>query len=56
MDGVTGDIISLSNISDSRATGFPQIEKIDNNLILSFTHESEGLKKIKTFKVPISSL
>jgi hypothetical protein len=56
IDGVTGDIISLSNISDSRATGFPQIEKLDNHLILSFTDENDGLKKIKTFKVPISSL
>ena len=56
IDGSTGDIVSLSNISDSRATGFPQIEKLDNHLILSFTDENDGLKKIKTFKVPISSL
>ena len=56
MNGNMGEIVSLSNVSSSRATGFPQLERLKNDIFLSWTDEMNGIKKIKTFKLPISSL
>ena len=56
MNGNMGEIVSLSNVSSSRVTGFPQLERFKNDIFLSWTGEMNGIKKIKTFKLPISSL
>ena len=56
MNGNMGEIVSLSNVSSSRTTGFPQLESLKNDIFLSWTDETNGIKKIRTFKLPISSL
>tara|TARA_B100001750_G_scaffold248548_1_gene280956 strand:- start:5486 stop:6508 length:1023 start_codon:yes stop_codon:yes gene_type:complete len=56
MNGNMGEIVSLSNVSSSRTTGFPQLERLKNDIFLSWTDETNGIKKIRTFKLPISSL
>ena len=53
-NGNKSEIINPSNISTKRISGFPQIENINDDIILSFTKEEKGKKNIETFKIPIS--
>ena len=53
-NGNKSEIINPSNISTKRISGFPQIENINNDIILSFTKEEKAIKNIETFKIPIS--
>ena len=39
-----------------RSTGFPQIEKFQDDLIIAYTDSGSEEKRIKTFKMSISSL
>ncbi len=34
MDGNMGEIVSLFNVSSSRVTGFPQLERLQNDIFL----------------------
>ena len=52
-NGKKGKIINPTEISTKRISGFPQIESLNNNLILSYTKEVESFKKIESLKVPL---
>ena len=54
--GTLGQIHTITEISTERSTGFPQIEKWEDNIILSWTDISGGEKRVKTSKIPISIL
>ncbi len=54
LNGKKSEIINPSNISTKRISGFPQIENINNDIILSFTKDVKNKKNIETFKIPVS--
>ena len=54
--GTLGDINIIKEVSTERSTGFPQIEKWEDNIFLSWTDISGGEKRVKTSKIPFSSL
>jgi len=54
--GTLGDINIIKEVSTERSTGFPQIEKWEDNIFLSWTDISGGEKRVKTSKIPLSSL
>jgi len=54
--GTLGDINIIKEVSTERSTGFPQIEKWKDNIFLSWTDISGGEKRVKTSKIPLSSL
>ena len=56
INGNQGQIKKISNISLDRSTGFPQIEKFKDKLIIAYTESGLDYKKIKTLKFPLSSL
>ena len=53
IDGKKGDIINPAAISIKRISGFPQIESLNENLIVSYTNEVESIKRIESLKVPL---
>jgi len=54
LNGNISEIINPSNISTKRISGFPQIQNINNDIILSFTKDAKTKKNIETFKIPVS--
>ena len=54
--GTLGDINIIKEVSTERSTGFPQIEKWEDNIFLSWTDISGREKRVKTSKIPLSSL
>ena len=54
--GTLGDINIIKEVSTERSTGFPQIEKWEDNIFLSWTDIIGGEKRVKTSKIPLSSL
>ena len=53
---VKSDINIIKEVSTERSTGFPQIEKWEDNIFLSWTDISGREKRVKTSKIPLSSL
>ena len=56
INGNQGQIKKISDISLERSTGFPQIEKFKDKLIIAYTESGLEYKKIKTLKLPLSAL
>ena len=56
INGNQGEIKKIDDISMERSTGFPQIEKFQDDLIIAYTDSGSEEKRIKTFKMSISSL
>ena len=46
-------IKKIDDISMNRSTGFPQIKKIQDNLIISYTESGPKEKRTKIFIMPI---
>ena len=56
LDGEKGPIKVINQISTDRSTGFPQIEKFDDDIYISWTDNSEFKKRVKVTKIPLSSI
>ena len=54
--GTLGEIHTITEVSTERSTGFPQIEKWQDNIFLSWTDISGGDKRVKTSIIPLSTL
>ena len=54
--GTLGEIHTITEVSTERSTGFPQIEKWQDNIFLSWTDISGGDKRVKTSMIPLSTL
>ena len=54
--GTLGEIHTITEVSTERSTGFPQIEKWEDNIFLSWTDISGGDKRVKTSMIPLSAL
>ena len=52
--GTLGEIHTITEVSTERSTGFPQIEKWQDNIFLSWTDISGGDKRVKTSMIPLS--
>ena len=56
MNGKKGTLITLSKTRSERASGFPQIELIDDNLIAAWTSLDNSTPTIKVAKIALKSL
>jgi hypothetical protein len=54
--GKVGERITIDTTSAERASGFPQLERLGETLIVAWTHETERGKTIKTAEVKLSNL
>ena len=55
-NGEIGLIKVVDEISTERSTGFPQIEKFNDDVYISWTDNSESGKKVRVTKIPLSSI
>ena len=55
-NGEIGLIKVVDEISTERSTGFPQIEKFNDDVYISWTDNSELGKKVKVTKIPLLSI
>ncbi len=56
INGNQGQIKKINNISMDRSTGFPQVEKFKDELVIAYTESGMEYKKIQTLRMPLSSL
>ena len=55
-NGEIGPIKVVDEISTERSTGFPQIEKFNDDVYISWTDNSELGKKVRVTKIPLLSI
>ncbi|MFC7358170.1 hypothetical protein ACFQO1_10750 [Jejudonia soesokkakensis] len=55
-NGSRGEVMTVSKTDSSRASGFPQLEKVGDTLFLAWAMLKEGGSSIKTAKVAIAQL
>ena len=55
-NGEIGPIKVVDEISTERSTGFPQIEKFNDDVYISWTNNSELGKKVRVTKIPLLSI
>ena len=55
-NGEIGPIKVVEEVSTERSTGFPQIEKFNDDVYISWTDNSESGKKVRVTKIPLSSI
>jgi hypothetical protein len=55
-EGTKSKVITVSKTSAERASGFPQLERVGDDLFIAWTNVSETVKSVKTSKIPISEL
>ena len=55
-NGEIGPIKVVDEISTERSTGFPQIEKFNDDIYISWTDNSELGKKVRVTKIPLLSI
>ena len=55
-NGEIGLIKVVDEISTERSTGFPQIEKFNDDVYISWTDNSELGKKVRVTKIPLLSI
>jgi hypothetical protein len=55
-NGKVGERITIDTTSAERASGFPQLERFGETLIVAWTHEAKNGKTIKTAEVNLSNL
>ena len=55
-NGEIGPIKVVGEVSTERSTGFPQIEKFNDDVYISWTDNSELGKKVRVTKIPLSSI
>ena len=56
VNGSIGEIKVIDEVSTERSTGFPQIEKFDDNIYISWTDNSQLNKNVRVTTLPISTL
>jgi len=55
-DGTKSNPFIISSISESRSSGFPQIELLDDEIIAAWNHKTDGVYGIKTVRFSIEVL
>ena len=56
VNGSIGEIKVIDEVSTERSTGFPQIEKFNDNIYISWTDNSQQNKNVRVTTLPISIL
>lgn len=56
VNGSIGEIKVIDEVSTERSTGFPQIEKFNDNIYISWTDNTQLNKNVRVTTLPISTL
>ena len=56
VNGSIGEIKVIDEVSTERSTGFPQVEKFNDNIYISWTDNSQQNKNVRVTTLPISTL
>ena len=56
VNGSIGEIKVIDEVSTERSTGFPQIEKFNDNIYISWTDNTQLNKNVRVTTLPISIL